>query len=162
MNTCIKVKEKIPPSGKLIEKKGLARFSRLTIELSDGTSAISNANTATYDILAVIPMNEKMLQAACASMDVDIITFDFESKIPFPLKHSIIGLGVNRNVFFEIPYSSSLHGDEEELILDSGIRRNWISNCHNLIRATRGKNIIMSGKCERAIDLRGPHDLVNM
>lgn len=131
------------------------------MELSDGNSFSSNPNASNYDILAASPLNEKMLLAACSNMDIDIICFDFESKIPFHLKHSVLGVAVKRGIYFEIPYSSSLHGTNW-FILDSSIRRNWILNCHNLIRATRGKNIIISSKCERVMDLRGPSDLMNM
>ena len=46
---------------------------------------------------------------------------------------------------------------------DGGIsRRNLISNATSLIRATRGKGIIISSEAKRALACRGPFDIVNL
>lgn len=37
-----------------------------------------------------------------------------------------------------------------------------ISNALNLVRATKGRNIILSSAARKAFDLRGPNDLINL
>jgi len=65
---------------------------------------------AAYDILAVRPNNEKVFLAACSSFDVDIISLDFSSRLPFYLKHTTLGLAISRGIHFEICYSGVLRG----------------------------------------------------
>lgn len=45
---------------------------------------------------------------------------------------------------------------------DASNRRNLITNALNLVRVTKGKNIILSSAARRAIELRGPHDVINL
>lgn len=45
---------------------------------------------------------------------------------------------------------------------DQSARRHLISNAQSLVRVSRGKNIIISSEAQRAMELRGPYDLVNL
>lgn len=37
-----------------------------------------------------------------------------------------------------------------------------ISNSMNLVRATKGRNIILTSEARRVLDLRGPYDVMNL
>lgn len=63
---------------------------------------------------------------------------------------------VSRGVRFEICYSQAL------LATDPRGRANFISNATNLIRATRGRGIIISSEAKSAFGLRAPADIVNL
>ena len=64
---------------------------------------------------------------------------------------------LQRGVKFEICYGPGV------LNSDGGAsRRNLISNATQLIRATRGKGIVISSEAKRALACRGPADVVNL
>ena len=107
-----------------------------------------------FDILAIRPTNEKTLQYACTQMDVDIISLDLSVRLPYYLKFSTIGSAYTRGVYLEICYAASIR--------DTGARRNLFSNAANLVRATRGRGLIISSEAAEALSLRGPHDLINL
>ncbi|KAF9121045.1 hypothetical protein BGW39_010899 [Mortierella sp. 14UC] len=135
----------------------LKQYSRLTLVVDDISQNYglntNNPSIAAYDILAVNPTNEKLFQAACGTFEVDIISLDMSARLPFYLKHSTVGLAVERGIYFELCYGAAIR--------DATARRNLISNAQSLIRVTRGKNIIISSQAMRAMELRGPYDIVN-
>ncbi|KAF9902184.1 hypothetical protein EC991_005197 [Linnemannia zychae] len=135
----------------------LKQYSRLTLVVDDISQNYglntNNPSIAAYDILAVNPTNEKLFQAACGTFEVDIISLDMSARLPFYLKHSTVGLAVERGIYFELCYGAAIR--------DATARRNLISNAQSLIRVTRGKNIILSSQAMRAMELRGPYDIVN-
>lgn len=45
---------------------------------------------------------------------------------------------------------------------DTSSRRNLISNAANLVRAARGRGIIVSSEAHSALSLRGPFDIINL
>jgi len=47
---------------------------------------------------------------ACSVLDIDIISLDFSSRLPFYLKLPMINLAIERGIHFEINYSASLRG----------------------------------------------------
>ncbi|CCG81934.1 Ribonuclease P/MRP protein subunit RPP15 / FY16936)) [Taphrina deformans PYCC 5710] len=140
---------------KLSAEHNIQVLSRITLTLED-TSINYNISSTTkdFDILAVRPTSEKTLQHACTSMDVDIISLDLSVRLPFYLKHSTLGSATSRGLFLEICYSSSLS--------DSTARRQLLSNASNLVRASRGRGIIISSEARSAMGLRGPYDLINL
>ncbi|KAG9304642.1 hypothetical protein G9A89_020206 [Geosiphon pyriformis] len=140
------------------EKPSIQQMTRLTIIIDDPSQnynlTASNQTLSTYDLLAVQPMNEKLFQAACSTYEIDIISLDMGTRLPFFLKHSTVGSAIDRGIYFEICYASAIR--------DSTSRRQLISNAQNLFRVTRGKNIIISGGAQKAMELRGPYDIVNL
>ncbi|RIB09478.1 RNase P subunit p30-domain-containing protein [Gigaspora rosea] len=143
-------------SGK--KKTNIEQLTRLTYILEDisqnhGLTPTNNA-LSTYDILAVRPTNEKTFQNACNTLEIDIISLEMGSRLTFYLKHSIVGLAIERGIFFEISYAPAIR--------DSTSRRHLISNAQNLVRVSRGKNIIITSEAQRAMELRGPYDIVNL
>ncbi|CAM1509994.1 Fc.00g003290.m01.CDS01 [Cosmosporella sp. VM-42] len=130
---------------------------RATLPLAD--PAASNYRlpslAAAYDILAIRPLTEKGFQNACLTIDVPIISLDLTQQFPFYFRPKPCMAAVTRGVRFEICYSQSLGADARG-------RANFISNATSLIRATRGRGIIISSEARNALSLRAPADIVNL
>ncbi len=67
-----------------------------------------------------------------------------------------LAAAVERGIKFEICYSSGI------MATDSNARRNLISNASQLIRATRGRGLVISSEAHRAVGCRGPSDVINL
>ena len=101
------------------------------------------------------PTTEKALHQAC-SLDCDLISLDLTIRFPFHFKHKTLSTALQRGVKFEICYAPGI------LASDSSARRNLISNATQLIRATRGRGIVISSEAKRAAGCRGPWDVINL
>ena len=114
--------------------------SRISLHLNemDNVSAFHSNSLIlrSYDLVAVVPTNEKMFHIACTQLDVDIISFDISAKIPFFLNKSMINAALSRGIIFEIIYSPALQ--------NMSYRKSLFSNALNIVRITRGRNIIIS------------------
>jgi len=123
------------------------------------TESYQNARLAelakAYDILAVRPIDERSLQLACSSLECDIISLDLSQRIGFYFKFKMLSEAIKSGKRFEICYSQGLMGD-------SSARRNLISNATQLIRASRGRGLIISSEAKAAVGCRGPWDAVNL
>ena len=108
-----------------------------------------------YDILAVRPIDEKTLQLACGSLDCDIISLDMTQRLPFWFKFKPLSEAIKSGKRFEISYAAGVMGD-------SGMRRNLISNATQLIRASRGRGLVISSGAPSAVACRGPWDAINL
>lgn len=62
---------------------------------------------------------------------------------------------IHRGVRFEICYAQAT-------MEDSNARKNFISNCLGIFRATRGRGIVISSEAKTALGVRGPADVVNL
>lgn len=110
---------------------------------------------ANYDILAVRPIDEKTLQHACGTVDCDLISLDLAQRLGYHFKFKTLSEAIKRGIRFEICYSQGL-------LSESAARRNLISNATQLIRAARGRGIVISSEARRAAGCRGPWDVVNL
>jgi RNase P/RNase MRP subunit p30 len=63
-------------------------------------------------------------------------------------------------IFFT--YTQFVNKKNIHFLLDAASRRQLISNAQNLVRVTRGKNIIITSEAQKAMELRGPYDIVNL
>ncbi|RIA92412.1 RNase P subunit p30-domain-containing protein [Glomus cerebriforme] len=142
------------PSG----QQKIEQLSRVTVVIEDASQnyGLSSTNSiiSSYDIVAAQPTNEKIFQNICGTLEVDIISLEMGSRLPFYIKHGPVGLAIERGVYFEICYAPAIR--------DSASRRQLISNAQSLVRVTRGKNIIISSEAQKAMELRGPYDIVNL
>lgn len=131
-------------------------FSRVTVKLEDQSQLHQLASTpfSTFDILAVTPTTEKLFQQCCSSLEVDIISLDLTSRLPFYLKLSQVRQAVQRGIHFEIVYSPAIRSTSQ--------RKYIISNALEIVRATKGKNTLLSSQAESTLDLRGPYDISNL
>ena len=68
-----------------------------------------------------------------------------------------LALALQRGIKIEICYAPGV------LATDGGAsRRNLISNATQLIRATRGRGLVISSEAKRALACRGPWDVINL
>ncbi|KAK9480323.1 RNase P subunit p30-domain-containing protein [Lipomyces japonicus] len=133
-------------------------LSRITFTLDDTSKAqFLPGLTAKFDIVAVRPTTEKLLLAACTSLELDLISLDLSQRLPFHLRHRTVGAAVARGLKFEICYSSSTRSSS-----DLNSRRNLIANAAALFRATRGKGIVISSGALSALECRAPYDISNL
>ena len=154
----IDIPNQIPTPLQFTTPQSLHILRRCTLHLSDPSQnhRLQSLNS-TYDILAIRPNNEKSLQQACQTLECDLISLDLSSRFSFYFKHKTLANALQRGVKFEICYSPGI------LNSDGGAsRRNLISNATQLIRATRGRGIVISSEAKRALACRGPADLVNL
>ncbi|CAK7201239.1 RNA-binding RNA processing protein rpp1 [Sporothrix eucalyptigena] len=153
---------------------------RATVVVADTTvNHRLGAVAAAYDLVAVRPTTEKAFQAACLNMaEPALISLDLTTYFPFYFKHRACMAAVRRGVHFEVCYSQALRaGDASSTGADtkSGgaarARALFIANLAGLIRATRGRGIVVSSGALMkggangaggALELRGPADVVNL
>ncbi|KAM0559412.1 hypothetical protein ACHAPJ_004440 [Fusarium lateritium] len=130
---------------------------RATLPLSDPSANNYRIPflASTYDIIAARPLTDKAFQNACLTLDVPIISMDFTQHLPFHFKPKPCMAAVTRGIRFEICYGQALAADARG-------RANFISNVTGLIRATRGRGIMISSEAKEALSLRAPADVVNL
>eukprot|EP00118_Oscarella_pearsei_P004208 m.17581 g.17581 ORF g.17581 m.17581 type:complete len:315 (+) comp27518_c0_seq1:500-1444(+) len=158
----LKTKTLIPPSpdkdtvSSWAKESGLTLYTRLTVILTDDSQLHTLAQDVvrSYNILAFQPTTEKTFFKACGSLNGDIICLDFTQRFPFYVKPSQVRQAIRRGIHFEIVYSP--------MILDATARRNTISGALELIRFTKGKNIVLSSGSCKPMDVRGPYDVINL
>ncbi|XP_047525736.1 ribonuclease P protein subunit p30 [Pieris napi] len=147
-----------PPIDISNEGKGnLNILQRITIGFSDSSVAIkmnSSENLKKYDIIAVIPKTLQAFQYACGTLDVDIITFEPESRIPYKISRKLYRQAVERGIFFELMYAPA--------IKDSSARKNIISAAHNYHAVGKSRNIIITSSALTPIQTRSVHDIINL
>lgn len=59
---------------------------------------------------------------------------------------------------FEIAYAPAVSPDDDQ----GARRRNWWANAREVMRVTKGKNVIVSGGASALADLRSPLDAANL
>lgn len=73
-------------------------------------------------------------------------------KFAFKLNPKILRNAIEKGIFFEINYSES--------IVNSNKRSTIFSNAMTLIKATKGKNLILSSGSSKSLFHRSPQDVV--
>ncbi|KAH8733024.1 RNase P subunit p30-domain-containing protein [Phaeosphaeriaceae sp. PMI808] len=109
-----------------------------------------------YDLVAARPTDERTLQQACQSLDVDIISLDLTKKFEKHFKFPMLGAAIARGVKIELCYSQGI------LSNDPMAKRNLISNATQLIRVTRGRGLIFSSEASSVLGIRAPSDIINL
>lgn len=154
-------KDYIPPPVEIPKETtnsiNLNILQRVTIEFSD--SSISHKinqseNLKKYDIVAVIPKTLQAFQFACSTLDVDIITFEPETRLPFKISRKLYRQAVEKGMFFELMYTPA--------IKDSTSRKNIISMAHTYHAVGKSKNIIVTSSAENDSQVRDVHDVINL
>ena len=152
------VTSQIPSPLPFSHPSSLHILRRCTVHLSDpAQNHRLNHVSSAYDIVALQPTTEKCLQLACLGFECDLISLDLSMRLPFYFKHTTLAVALERGIKFEICYGTGI------LNSDGGAsRRNLISNATQLIRATRGRGIVVSSEAKKALACRGPADVINM
>ncbi|KAI9337056.1 RNase P subunit p30-domain-containing protein [Zopfochytrium polystomum] len=131
----------------------IRQLSRVTF-VTDDVGIVNATYLTAYDLIAVQPVSEKSFQTACLHANADLISIDLAARVSFKFKRTTVGAAVARGVHFEICYSQA--------IADQAARRNIIANARELVKATNGKNIIISSGALSAMQVRGPYDVMNL
>ncbi|MCJ1352425.1 MAG: hypothetical protein MMC33_002409 [Icmadophila ericetorum] len=136
-------------------------LTRCTIILSDPSQNHRlNTLSSIYDILALRPTTEKALLQACQNLDCALISLDLSIRYPFHFKGKTLMNAVSRGVRIELCYAAGFLPDATE---GNGMaRRNVIQNATAIIRATRGRGVIISSEAKRALACRSPWDVINV
>jgi ribonuclease P/MRP protein subunit RPP1 len=117
------------------------------------------ALAAVYDILALRPTTEKAFLAACLSLDShSIISLDLTQRFSFHFKPKPLMTAINRGIMIEICYSQSMDTGGD----GSSARRNFIGNVVAIVRATRGRGLVVSSGAQSVLGVRGPADVLNL
>jgi len=109
-----------------------------------------------YDLVAARPTDERTLQQACQSLDVDIISLDLTHRFEKHFKFPMLGTAIARGIKIELCYSQGL------LSNDPQAKRNLINNATQLIRVTRGRGLIFSSEARSVLGIRAPGDVINL
>lgn len=146
-----------PPAKPSNSPSSLNLLSRINLTLADvSQNQRLPSLTQTYDLVALRPTNEKTLLNACTNLECDLISLDLSVRLPYHFKFKMLAAAVGRGIRLEICYGPGVTGSGVEA------RRNLIANATALIRATRGRGIIVSSEARRALGVRAPWDVVNL
>lgn len=149
-------------------------FTRLTLVISEPSrvQALSKINSH-FDLIAIQPTSEKALQLSITNLDIDIISFNLNSRLPFFIKHKTICSAINKGIKFEINYSGVLsgsagytadsNGGSNTLVASaSQLRRNWFNNVLQLIRASRERGLIISSGANQPLQVRNYTEILTL
>ncbi|RLV94349.1 Ribonuclease P/MRP protein subunit RPP1 [Spathaspora sp. JA1] len=142
----------------------LKLFTRLTLVVTD-SSKIQHLTKLQnhFDIIAIQPQTEKCLQLTITNLDIDLISLNLSTRLPFFLKHKIIGMAIEKGIKFEICYnwliSGSIGYDGNHANLQL-IKKNFFNNVLQLIRASRSRGLVVSSGASQPLQLRNSNDIL--
>lgn len=149
--------------------EGLRLFSRITLVITDPAKCQSilklHASNA-FDLIAVQPTTEKALQLTAANLEIDIISLPMGTRLPFFIKHKTVGQALEKGIKFEICYLGLISGPalyELSMVLGTTghiSRKNFISNCLQLIRASRNRGLMFSSGALEPLHARNHSDIL--
>ncbi|AMD19231.1 HBR330Cp [Eremothecium sinecaudum] len=135
----------------------LKLYTRITIVLEGSSNrSVLSSVADVFDVVAVMPTSPNGLAVATASLDMDLLSFEYSKRLPAILKHKAICSCVKRGVKIEIVYSNALR--------DKHARKQFIINCKNVIRASRSRGLVISSGAQSPVECRnllGVSSLVN-
>lgn len=144
----------------------LRLFTRLTLVVSDPSKFQSLSKIShQFDILAIQPTTEKALQLATANLDIDLISINLNSRLPFFLKHKTVGSGLEKGIKYEIAYAGLISGyvsDSMVAASSSIARRNFFGNVLQLIRASRSRGLVISSGALQPVQTRNYSDILTL
>ncbi|GLC36662.1 hypothetical protein PLESTM_000486700 [Pleodorina starrii] len=153
----------------------LRQLNRLHFVAVDAVQASQLAGAETvvrsYDLVSITPKSERVMHqasdttlarlhgecgagAACTSLDVDVISLELSQRLTIKLRAVAIKAALRRGIYFEICYAPGLR--------EPTARRNLFCNAQALVRATRGKNILISSSARSAFEVRSPLEVLHM
>ena len=147
---------------------------RATLVLSDNSAYHRLAPLATlYDVVAVRPTTEQNFTAACLGTGLSsggveaasplLISLDLAQRLPFHFRPRPCMAAVKRGARFEVCYARCLPGGSaDNHPPDQRARAAFLGNVAELVRATRGRGIVLASGARDALGLRAPADVVNL
>ncbi|KAJ9130492.1 PHP domain-like protein, partial [Coniochaeta hoffmannii] len=135
---------------------------RVTVPISDpSTNHRLPQLASTYDLVALRPTTERAFLAACTSLSAEtfsLISLDLTSFFPFHFPPRACMAAVARGLRFEICYGQFLAAKKD----DARARANFLGNVAGLLRATKGRGVVVSSEAGDVLGLRAPADVVNL
>ncbi|KAK3355126.1 RNase P subunit p30-domain-containing protein [Neurospora tetraspora] len=152
----------VPPSSSSSSLPTVLRRVTLTVTDPSTTNYRLADFARSYDLLALRPTNDKAFSWACLSTTEPpaIISLDLTQFLGFHIHHRTAMAAVHRGTRFEICYSQAFSSGNT--VDAQRARSNFIGNVLGLLRATKGRGIIVSSEAKSALGLRGPADVVNL
>lgn len=129
-------------------------LKRITVKNEITAILAMSDKIAEYDLVAARPRDEQEFNFCCVHADLDVISIKIKEKMGFRINLNLVLEAIRRGIMFELCYSSSLK--------DINARRFFTGNATNIIRACKGKNIILSSGCKDVYDQRSPYDVINL
>jgi ribonuclease P/MRP protein subunit RPP1 len=147
------------PMGSSRVGQPLKRYKRITVVFSEVAQTRTLTHTTnpalnSFDVIAVVPQDEKTFNIACTSLDIDIIVIPTTCKLPYILRLPTVRSAIARGIHFEVSLGASLR--------DTDNRYNLFANLTALVRATNGRSILLSGGGTNPTELRAPNDIANV
>lgn len=135
---------------------------RATVLLADpATNHRLPALAAAYDLVAARPTTDKAFAAACTTLsDLALISLDLSVSHPFRFKPKPCMAAVHRGLLFEVCYTHLVAQPS-----DARARATFIANVLELVRATKGRGLVLSSEARAGgggVGLRAPADVVNL
>ncbi|KAK0668261.1 putative ribonuclease P protein subunit 3 [Cercophora samala] len=138
---------------------------RATLEITD--PATTNYRlpdfARAYDILALRPTSDKSFTWACNSTTDPpaLISLDLTRPLGYHIHPKTAMSAVTRGSRFEVCYSQAIQLSSSNPE-SARARSTFIGNVQSLVRATKGRGIVISSEAKSALGLRGPADVVNL
>ncbi|XP_012228907.1 ribonuclease P protein subunit p30 [Linepithema humile] len=143
---------------KFSEKFGgkLCILNRLTFICSDSTKTHILGQCATmkkYNLYAIIPTRQDMLEFACSQLNTDLITIKpLTSGVK--LNRKLYRLAVGRGLCFEVQYAN--------MLLNQKTRIATIHLAHQFYMYRKSMNVIVSSGANNINLIRNPYDIINL
>ncbi|KAK3904747.1 RNase P subunit p30-domain-containing protein [Staphylotrichum tortipilum] len=159
----------LPPSSKSSSSLPTTlRRATLTITDPSTTNYRLPDYARAYDLVALRPTSDKSFQWACLATAEPpaLVSLDLSAHLGWHVHHRTAMAAVQRGTRFEVCYSQAFGtgsgtsgvGDVEA----ARQRANFIGNVQMLVRATKGRGIVLSSEARGALGLRAPADVVNL
>lgn len=136
----------------------MKQYSRITLTIDDvnEVQAVNSSNIALqpFNIVAVCPGNQKVFTYCCQQGDIDVISFNFNQRIPYSINKKLLDTAVSRGIYFEVTYSSFL--------TSSNTRKEMLSSSQVILQYLHGRNVVLTSGADSFSQLRGPHDVSNL
>ncbi|CAG9317505.1 unnamed protein product [Blepharisma stoltei] len=129
-------------------------LKRLTVKVNFSQILNNTELLSQYDIVAARPSNDQDFHYCCMEAEIDIISLKLHDRLGMRIKLNLVQEAIKRGIMFELCYSQALR--------DINARRVFISNATNIIKATKGRNIIFSSSAKDLYDQRSPWDVINL
>ncbi|KAK4175454.1 putative ribonuclease P protein subunit 3 [Triangularia setosa] len=140
---------------------------RATLEITD--PATTNYRlpdfARAYDILALRPTSDKSFTWACngTTDPPALISLDLTRPLGYHIHPRTAMAAVHRGSRFEVCYSQAIQLPSSSSNPESArARSTFIGNVQSLVRAIKGRGIVLSSEAKSALGLRGPADVVNL
>ncbi|KAF5372307.1 hypothetical protein D9615_009319 [Tricholomella constricta] len=166
----------------LRRRPGIVYLKRLSIILDEDSEkgfGLTNANASlfpSYDLIGLIPLTQASFSLACLThsmpspLTAHIIALPLTlPRLAFHLKHTLVRTAIKNGAVFEISYVGALGGENDPVLVSAGAaengagaKRNWWAAAKELVRVTKGRNVIVSGGVVSEADLRAPADVGNL